>query len=354
MQGRPSTRALGFARLLSSGAACLLAAVALLPSRATAAPAGALSMNPTNTAIDVGDTVSITFDLSGGLDVHSVHIGVTYNASVLQAVDADAGASGVQVLPGPFPGDDLVGVVLTNSVSGGPGSGIINYQYELDGAAEVSGDGTVATVQFVGIAPGNANLSWSTRQIRDANDVLTTPSASAAIVVVGNVAPPPTDTPGPTDTPAPSVTPTLTPAASTTSSVTPTRTPTATPGTATATKTAVPTKTPRSTSTPRATSTARITVLENSNQPRSSGGVGGRTIGVDPSQTDRANGLPDAGNNGPGVRWWKWTFFAAALMLALAGWFFTFAVHFGDRDVVLMDRFDARRRRINGRKLPPR
>jgi hypothetical protein len=40
-------------------------------------------------------------------------------------------------------------------------------------------------------------------------------------------------------------------------------------------------------------------------------------------------------------------------MLGFAGWFFTFAVHYGDRDAVLMDRFDAVRRR-RGRKLPPR
>jgi hypothetical protein len=32
-------------------------------------------------------------------------------------------------------------------------------------------------------------------------------------------------------------------------------------------------------------------------------------------------------------------------MLALAGWFFTFALHTGDKEVVLTDRWDRRRRR---------
>jgi hypothetical protein len=32
-------------------------------------------------------------------------------------------------------------------------------------------------------------------------------------------------------------------------------------------------------------------------------------------------------------------------MLAGAGWFFTFALHAGNREVVLMDRHDRRRRR---------
>jgi hypothetical protein len=66
--------------------------------------------------------------------------------------------------------------------------------------------------------------------------------------------------------------------------------------------------------------------------------------GVDPSQTSRANGLPSAGNEGPGVQWWRWVFFLAALMLGIAGWFFTFAVHYGDREPVLVDKFDRFRR----------
>ena len=93
-----------------------------------------------------------------------------------------------------------------------------------------------------------------------------------------------------------------------------------------------------------ATSTPRITVVSNSNdRPRN---------GVDPAQTGRANGLPDAGNDGPSIQWWRWTFFGGALMLAVAGWFFTFAVHYGDREVVLTDAWEARRRKH--RRLPRR
>jgi hypothetical protein len=85
-------------------------------------------------------------------------------------------------------------------------------------------------------------------------------------------------------------------------------------------------------------------VIANSNTPRN---------GVNPSQTDRANGLPGAGNDGPSIQWWRWTFFGGALMLAVAGWFFTFAMHYGDRDVVLMDGWEARRK-SHQRKLPRR
>lgn len=347
MQGRRA-RDRKLARLSLAGAALCALAFALTFARpASAAPSGSVSMNPANSSLDVGDSVALTLDL-GGLDIHEVHLGVTYNPSVVQVVDADAGTAGVQVLPGPFPGDDTAGDVLQNTVS----SGIINYQYALDSNDEVSGNGTVATVQFQAVANGNANLAWSVRAITDGNGATTTASGSAAIVVVGSI--PPTETPAPTDTPAP----TNTAAAATN---TPSATATTGAGTATATRTATVTRTATATRTAspvasataaahppasqiEATSTPRITVVSNSNdRPRN---------GVDPAQTGRANGLPDAGNDGPSIQWWRWTFFGGALMLAVAGWFFTFAVHYGDREVVLTDAWEARRRKH--RRLPRR
>jgi hypothetical protein len=340
MQGRRA-RARGLARLSLAGAAlCLLAFGLTFAQTAYAAPSGTVSMNPANSSLEVGETVNVTLDL-GGIDISEVHLGVTYNPSVVQVVDADSGTAGVQILPGPFPGDDTAGDVLQNTVS----SGIINYQYALDGGDEVSGGGTVATVQFEAVANGNANLAWSVRTITDGNGATANAAGSAAILVVGSI--PPTETPTPTST---TVAATNTPNAATA---------TATPavGTATATRTATVTRTATATRTAtgtpaappaseiEATATPRITIISDSNAPTARGGV-------DPSQTERAQGLPDAGLEGPGIQWWRWTFFGGALMLAVAGWFFTFALHYGDREVVLMDGWEARRK--NHRKMPRR
>ena len=139
---------------------------------------------------------------------------------------------------------------------------------------------------------------------------------------------------------------TATPTASRTSTPTVTRTATHTPTrTATRTATSTPALPPASDVEPA--STPRITVISNSNASPTARG------GVDPSQPDRANGLPDAGNDGPAIQWWRWSFFGGALMLAVAGWFFTFAMHYGDREVVLMDGWEARRRK-HQRRLPRR
>ena len=346
MQGVRIPHARLFARLSGACAALALAAGLALPAQpAEAAPGGSIGMNPPNASLAAGDTVSVTFDVSAGIDIHRVHFGLQYNASVLQVVDADAGTSGTQILPGPFPGTDTEGAATQNNVS----AGIINYQYELNASNEVSGTGTVATVQFLAIANGNANLSFSARQFADGSDVTSTPSASPAIIVVGGAAP--TVTPGPSLTPFPSVTPAPTTTAvpptatAAASSATPTRTPTrtATPASS-ATAVASPTRTPTPTQTPK------ITVLQDSNATPTGGAAGNTTGPVDPPSSTEANQLPGTGGNDPPIEWWKWTFFGAALMLAFAGWFFTFAVHYSDRDPVLMDRYEANRRKYGKRR----
>jgi hypothetical protein len=91
--------------------------------------------------------------------------------------------------------------------------------------------------------------------------------------------------------------------------------------------------------TPTATSTAKVTIVSTpqSGRPPQSG--------VDPSQSERADGLPSAGSAKSGIAWWRWLFFMGALMFGIAGWFFTLAVYNGSKEVVIVDRFDRRRRR---------
>jgi hypothetical protein len=325
MQGAQATRARMFARLSVAGGVLALLIAALAPAPAVAAPSGSFTMDPPAASLNLGDTVSVTLDLNNAVDVNRVNIAVTYNTAVLEVIDADAGTPGVQILPGPFPGDETAGSVLQNSVSGGT----ITYQYQLNGVAVAAGTGTVATVQFATIAEGNGNIAWTAHQLVDGNGAtMNAPATPASIVVGGPASPVPTSTPPPqpTDTPAPTQTPPPT------ATGVPTDTPVETSTAPAATSTFFPTHTPRPTSTPR------ITVVDDSNE-RS----GPRVMG--PAHPERARGLPDAGVEGPGIQWWRWTFFAAALLLGAAGWFYTFALHYGDREAVLLDRHDRRRRR---------
>lgn len=355
MQGSHAGRAKLLARLSAVGAVLFLLAGAASggpPPSAFAAPSGALSMSPGNSSINNGDDISITLDVVGGANVHRVLLNITFNPVVVQAVDANSGAGGVQILPGAFPGTTIVGSVLQNTADNSGGS--ITYEYTLSSSsAQTSGSGTVATVQFNAIAAGNANIQWTSAQFTDNASASSGPSSStSAVLMVGQAVATstatrtgtPTETPEPTETPTPTETPlpsdTETPAATKTPDGTATLDGSETK-TPTRTSTSVPTppasSTPTSTKTPAGTATPKVTVIQDSNQanpPQS---------GVDPSGKTPA--LPAAGSSGPGIQWWRWIFFLAALMLAVAGWFFTFALHYGDKEPVLVDRGDRRRRR---------
>jgi hypothetical protein len=351
MTGSYVGRAKWMTRLSFAGALlCLLAGLTAASSApvASAAPSGTLSMNPGNSSINNGDNISITLDIVSGVNIHRVLLGVTFNPVVVQVVDADSNAGGIQILPGAFPGTTLAGNVLQNDVNNTTGT--IVYEYTLSNSASQStGSGTVATVQFHAIAAGNANIQWTGSQFTDNAAAASAPgSSTAAVLMVGqavstSTATPtgtPTNTPSPTSTPSPTHTPvpgaTDTPTPTVTDTPTETATPTNTPSpvaTPPASSTAGPTNTPGA----GATATPRITVVQDSNKanpPQSSVEPAGKTPG-----------LPSAGNNGPGIQWWRWIFFLAALMLAVAGWFFTFAIHHGGKERILADGSDRRRRR---------
>lgn len=315
---------------------CLI--VALTPARrhAEAAPTGSITMSPSNIYLNVGDAVAITVIMNSGVNIHEVNLALAYDPAVVQVVDAQASQPGVQVLQGPFPATSGSGTTLQNAAA----AGLIAYQYVLPGSEMDEGFGTIFTVQFIALAEGDAGLSWQTTQVVDASGVPSNLAGTAAALTVGSATP----TPGLTNTPTTTSTPTSTPvvAATETPTVGATATPEAT-GTSEATETAVATVTvtvtPATTTTPKVTPTAKITVIENTNQgkpPQS---------GVDPAQSDRAGGLPSAGIATKSIAWWRWVFFLAALMFGVAGWFFTLAVHTNSKEVVLIDRFDKRRRR---------
>jgi hypothetical protein len=337
MQGAHAGRRM-LARLSIAGsAALLLAFAATRPSPATAAASGTVTMTPPQATPGVGDQVAVTLDVQGAVGVHAVDFVVTYDPAIVQVLDADPTLPGTQILPGAFPGTATQGTVTQDSAGGGQ----ITYRYELTGTQEASGGGTVATILFAAIADGDAGLRWSLAQLIDASGAARDAGGAAAQVSVGAQAVD-TATPAATDTATVSATATETPIPTWTSTAEPTST---TQASATvsvspsATRTAV---SPTVTRTPRATATPRITVLQAAGTPTL---TVNQTLGVDGAGKKPQNTLPSAGNSGPGVQWWRWTFFGAALMLGAAGWFFTFALHTSDRDAVLVDRRDRLRRR---------
>jgi hypothetical protein len=340
MQGAHLLRARVPARLIATLAVAGVLLAARAPS-AHAIPSATVSMSPSSQSLTVGDNLLVVVSISNAASINDVALRITYDPSIVSVTDYDNGTGGTQILPGWYPGTDLnyqtEGVVLANSVSP---AGQINYEYQLSNNDEVSGAGTIATIQFVALADGDADLQWSWVQVKDgAGDPSTPALGDPTIIVVGGAVPTSTPT-----SPA-TATPTRTPTPLATSTRTPTATATATAtGSATPATTTTATVTPAATSTGAATATPRITVISNSNDPTAAAAKPPASS-IEPAASGKAGGLPSAGNDGARTQWWKWSFFGGAIMLALAGWFFTFAIHAGGKEVVLTDRFDRRRRR---------
>jgi LysM repeat protein len=209
----------------------LLALLALsLPLPASAQGGAVLRLQPNPASVAVGGTTAVQVIVENVTSLGGVEILLTFDPALLQVVDADAGAAGVQVTPGPFL---TGGSVVTNTAE--LADGHVHFSY---GGANASGNGVIATVNFLGVAAGTSALTFGGWNLLNTGAAIIATTVQNGQVVVSAA----TDTPTPTNTPTVTNTPTATgtPTGTPTSTNTPTNTPT---GTLTPTRTATPTAT---------------------------------------------------------------------------------------------------------------
>jgi hypothetical protein len=290
---------LGRRTALAAAAIVLLAMLGLLsPPPEAHAQSTTISIVPSASTIAVGDDVDVDVDVSFAEDVHSAYILLTFDPDVLQVVDGD---EGIQV------GDFLCSdgcEIQDRTVDSGAGT--VSYDVvELHEDDTSSGDGTLITIHFHGIAVHNASpLTFQTNTtLWGVEEQIDCTLAGGSITV----------TDGPTETPSP--TPTETAVATST----PTRSASATPAhtaTPAATKTAKPTNTPKPTATPKATATPQppMTNVDPTKTPTPA-------AAANPSS---GSALPSAGTGDIPRQIWRWFFLAGAVVLGLATWAFTF------------------------------
>jgi hypothetical protein len=120
-----------------------------------AALASTLNLSPASGSYAVGSTfnVDILLDTKGaavdGVDLYYVH----FNPALLQVVDANTSASGVQILAG-----KLFSQTAANSVN--QSAGTIMFSQVTSGGSKYTGSGKLATVTFKAIAAGTAKVSF--------------------------------------------------------------------------------------------------------------------------------------------------------------------------------------------------
>jgi hypothetical protein len=232
--------------------AAALAGLALVVSALLARPpadaAGTLvQVTPAHIDIGVGRTGDISIAIVDVTDLYSAGFVVAFNPAIAEVVDVDPMLAGIQVFPGSFPGPSgQPGSVITNSADNLAGT--VSYEFTLvSPATPVSGSGTLATIRFVGKAPGATSVLIQSATLTDESG-----DPIGAIFDDGTVSVYDTSEPSPTPTVAPTQPPTETPTETPTE--VPTETPTPVPS-ATATETASPTPIPSATATGTASPT---------------------------------------------------------------------------------------------------
>jgi hypothetical protein len=126
----------------------------------------ALRLSPTSGTVGLNQTITVDLTLdTGGENVDGVDVSsLRFNPSILQVVDGDAGASGVQIAP-----TNLLPVTSYNQVNNTTGQ--IQFSQTTSGGSTFNGSGKIATITFRGNASGTstANFDFTLNSTLDTN-----------------------------------------------------------------------------------------------------------------------------------------------------------------------------------------
>jgi general secretion pathway protein D len=122
-------------------------------------PAGlaVVSLVPFKPTYSVGETVAMSLNIADGEHVGSVPLHLHYNTSVLEYVTYSKG---------PFLEADGTSAVMFANDTGGGGEIVVGLS-RLGGGAGASGNGVLATFEFLAVGEGGAGFAFSGASVRD-------------------------------------------------------------------------------------------------------------------------------------------------------------------------------------------
>jgi len=214
---------------------------------------------PVNASGPADTTLDVDIYVENVAELYGTDVRLSFDVSVAQVVDADAGTSGVQIQPlnGFLAPDFVIRKMADNT------AGTLWYAVtQLNPNESVSGSGSLARISFRALKPGTFTMPFTYQKLakRDGSQILAvTQDCVISFTLPGSATPTATVTDTPTATPTETATVTPTSTSGPTPTSTPTATATATPTntpTATATETATATPTSISSPTPTLTPTA--------------------------------------------------------------------------------------------------
>jgi LysM repeat protein len=185
------------------------------PSSTVLAADATVRIIPAATDVDVGQTAVLQVYVDDISNLSGAEFHISFDASRLEVIDADAGKDGVQVNIGDFLVADFVAKNEADNTAGKIDFGIA----QMSPNTPVSGSGTLASITFRGKAEGTANVTLDSVLMSDANGAqipVSTESGSITVQTDDDETPTPTETSTATTTPSPTTTETATATATTT------------------------------------------------------------------------------------------------------------------------------------------
>ena len=186
-----------------SGVVSLLVSVALAGS--AAAQAGTVvRVDPASAVIASGQTVTVSIKVDNVANLIGAEVHLSFSAAVLEVVDADAAASGVQITNGGMLSPDFVAQNNADNTNG-----LIDFAISQLNRPAFNGSGTLATISFRAKANGTSSVAFRSVPAAPTGIVLANASGTpiAHTMQNGTITVGPTPTPG---TPAPGASPTPT------------------------------------------------------------------------------------------------------------------------------------------------
>lgn len=186
-----------------SSAFGLVAGIAMPASPALASPAlqggATVTISPPDGTVACGNNVTVDVRVNDVTGLYGIDFRISYDPAVVEVVDANPAAPGVQIQAGTFP--DVSGgrgLIQVNSVD--VGTGTISYAATLINPTppEAGTSGIAAQITFRGVAAGSSDIEFTSVLLSDqpARPIQAVP-VDGSLTVTCDGGPPPTNTPVP-------------------------------------------------------------------------------------------------------------------------------------------------------------
>ena len=174
--------------------------MALLPASGALANGTIVLVNPPSQSVNVNGTATVEIKVDTVTNLYGVDVRLTFDAAKLEAQDANASLTGVQVEQGTFlnPAQGFMAQNVADNTTGQ-----VQYAFVmLTPAPAVSGSGVIAKITFKAKAAGNALITLNTVTLsNDAAMPITATLMSGSITVLPASGPTPVPTAVPTAAP---------------------------------------------------------------------------------------------------------------------------------------------------------